>query len=475
MGILSFNGDLTFESGSVFAIEIAPLTNSRAAVTGNAILAGNGDLLVYPSSGFYGLSATYTLLTTTGTVTAPFASPASNPFPLTDPNFIGTLSYNTNNIQLFVQVLNPFQYFPFANGNEQAVGTNLDILNSSGSITADMAAVINSLAGQSDAAINSALDQLHPAAMSAFAEQQTELGGQLLSLFHRSPFLICGCSQPSRLWVEPFGNWLKEKPQGEQIGFDTTTRGIAFGYDLEFLGCWTIGIGGAWNESDLSWALDRGRAYSKGLYGSFYTDFVLNNFYLGGSAYAGHDWFATARHIEFTTNDRTAKAHFGGADIAGQLTAAYFFGTPSALLYPYGTVDYLYLDEESFSESGADSLDLSVSGYTSQTLRTEAGIAFQFIDKNYRETACISPLIAFGWVMNLPLSRDHYSAIFAGQEIPFKVQGWNETWQLLNLRFGLGIVYRCFTLDSQYNLDISPEGGSPLFNQRANFRLSRSF
>lgn len=468
-GTLDVSGAITFNVGSSALIQIAPTSNGKISATGNVNLSGNGALSVTPTSGFYGLSASYVLVSG-GSFTGEFASNT-----VTDSNFLGTFTYHSTFIQLDVQILRPFQNFSFANQNERAVGFNIDDINASGSISSDMSTVIDTLAGQSDATINDALDQMHPAAMSAFAEQQAELGGQLLSLFHRKPSLACGCSRLNRVWVEPFGNWLEEKQQGEEIGFHTTTRGVAFGYDREFFDFCTFGVACAWSASDLSWSLGRGHAYTDGFFGGFYSDISLGNYYFGASFYIGGDWYDVARDIHFTTIDRQAKSHYHGLDLAAQCTAAYYFGTPACLFYPYGTVDYLYLKNASFSESGADSLNLDVDNYASSTLRSEAGLALQIIDKNYRETICISPFFSFGWVMEWPLHRDDLTSTFQGQTISFSVKGWDETWQLLNLHFGLGITYRCFTLDSQYIADISPDGGSPLFNQRANFRLSYNF
>jgi autotransporter-associated beta strand protein len=476
IGTITVNNMLTFMAGSSLFLEIVPLGNSMVNVIGAPGTASLtlGNLIVSPGSGFFGLTKTYTLLTTAG----PLATVFISPFTMTNPNFVGTLTYipgPPGSVELFVRILRPFLDFPFANSNERAVGINIDDLNMIGALSPDFATVIDSLAGQSDAVINDALDQMHPAAMSALAELQTEIGGQMLSLFHRKPTLICGCSAPGRIWVEPFGNWLHEKQQGQEIGFHATSRGVAFGLDAQFLGAWTLGIGGAWNATDLSWSLNRGHAYTNGLFGSFYTDLALGNFYFGGSAYYGKDWYDTARGIHFVTVDRQADAHYHGRDIGGQFTAAYYFGTPACLFYPYGTVDYLRLDNESYSESGANSLDLNVEGYRSTTLRSEAGIALQVIDKNYAETICISPLVSMGWVAEWPLQRDDYTAAFVNGPIPFTVKGWDQTWQLLNLRFGLGLTYRCLTLDTQYILDISPDGDSPLLNQRANFRFNFNF
>lgn len=466
-GTLTVNGNVTFNPGGTFVTNLSPLTTTVLDVMGTSNL--GGIIEVNPIPGFYGTTKEYTILTA-GSVLGEFTS-----LSITDPNFHYNLIYFPTSVQLVVNTVHPFRDFPCGNANECAVAYNIDALHEAGLLNPDMVSAVDSLAGQSTAVINAALDQMHPAALSAFAEVQTELGGQLLTILHRKSMLRCSCSQSNRLWVEPFGNWLEEKKQGMEIGFHAKTRGVAFGYDHQFFDCWSLGIGGAYNATDLKWSLNRGYAYVDGIYGAVYTDLVLSNFYIGGSVYAGKNWYDTVRQLKFTIVDSQAKSHSDGFDMAGQLTAAYFFGTPSCLLYPYASVDYLYLQNSSFSESGAGSFDLRVNKYTSSTLRAEAGGAWQFIDRNRDATICISPLISMGYVLELPLHRDHYQSTFAGQTIPFITQGWDMAWQLLNLRFGLAITYRCFTLDSEYVADISPEGDSPFFNQRANFRLSYNF
>lgn len=473
-GTLQVNGagGLTFGAGGILAVEVNSTTSGLVEVAQGATLTGGFvDVLVDVQSGLFSHSNTYTILTM-GSRTGTFSLPIT----ISDPNYIATLLYpSSTEVQLVLQSIRPFLYFPCGNFNECAVAHNIDALNAAGTLTSGLTEIVDSFAGQSNEVINEALDQMHPAALSAFAELQTELGGQLLSLFHRGLKLRCGCFKKNRVWIEPFGNWLKEKKQGEEIGFHATTVGIAAGYDRQFFDCITIGLGGACNRSDLQWSQDRGYAYIDGAYGVIYSDLEINHFYLGASLYAGKDWYETIRHLKFTAVDKQAKSHSHGFDMGGQLTAAYFFGPPHCLLYPYATADFLYLDNASFSESGADSLDLNVDRYTSSTLRAEGGGALQFIDKNRDGTICISPLFSIGYVLELPLRRDHFHSTFSGESISFITKGWNMAWQLLNLRFGLGITYKCVTLDSQYIADISPEGGSPFVNQRANFRLSYNF
>lgn len=469
-GTLNVNGNVTFTPGSgTLVSEITPLTNGLLNLSGTATLT-NGilDLQIDPTL-FFPLTSTHTLLNA-GSRIGTFGS-----ILISNPQFTPSITYTPTSVILFLTNLRPFNSFPFGNANERAVGRNIDALSSGGFLSPDLTSVINSLAGLTVKEVNRALDQMHPPAMSAFAELQTTLGGQLLSLFHRKPGLYCGCDRSSHFWVEPYGNWLQEKKQGMQIGFQATTRGVSLGFDHTFFNCWTLGLGGAYNATDLRWSNKRGYAYVKGAYAALYSDISVGRFYLGGSAYAGKDWYDTIRHIRFTTIDRQAKSHSQGIDLAGQLTTAYFFGIPSFHIYPYATVDYLYLKNSSFTESGALSLDLKVQNYTSSTLRAESGLGLRFTDRNRDDTICVTPLFSMGYVLELPLHRQDYRASFVGMPISFRTEGWDMAWQVLNLRFGLALTYRSFTLDSQYIADISPEGNTPYVNQRANFKFSLQF
>ena len=69
--------------------------------------------------------------------------------------------------------------------------------------------------------------------------------------------------------------------------------------------------------------------------------------------------------------------------------------------------------------------------------------------------------------MELPLHRDRFRAKFEGGTIPFRTRGWDRTWQLINLKFGLEMSYRWFTLGAEYNGDISPASDTPYKSQRA--------
>jgi hypothetical protein len=467
IGTLTVDGNLTLNGSSLLIIELSPTDSSRLAVLGNATLAG--DLAVIPNiSGFYGLGNNYTILTNEGTQSGLFSLPVIAP-----PNFITTVNYFPNYVVLSTKVGQPFLNFPFENPNEQSVGNNINALSEQGDLTPDtpLGEAINSLIGFPDTAINNALDQMHPAPFSAFAEIQAALGGQLLSLFHRRPVPHCACSNNGRLWFEPYGNWLKEKNLSYQLGFHAYSKGVAFGLDGELTDGWTLGLGAAWNDTHMYWAKGRGFSTISGYYGSIYTDYTSDNFYLGLSCIGGWDKCHSSRSIRFSTINEQAHSTRHNLELMGQLSAAFFFGPDFCFAFPYLNIDYLYLKEKEAQESGAPGLNLQVNPHSGSTLRSEAGFAVQVQDINKASTMCISPLFGLGWAMEMPINRSSYRSSFEGQPISFETHGWDYTWQLFTLRFGFSLTYRCLSLSANYVAEMSPLEHTPFFDQRGDIRL----
>ncbi len=462
-GTLTISGTLNLDSNSTTAIPITPTATGLIVVNNQANLAGT--LQLQPSSGFYGFSGSFLVLT---------AAPVSGMFDFvesTNSNFNLSESYSATQVRVNYTITRPFLDFPFDNFNERSVGNNLDDLNAAGTLDPELTAIVDSFVGQSFSAINNALDQMHPAQYSAFSELQAQVGGQLISIFHRKPYLPC-CSRGNwRLWAEPFGNWLKEKNKGEESGFQSTTYGVAAGADAEILDSWVIGFGGAWDTTNLKWKNERGYASTEGYYGSVYTDYQTDRFYIGAAFLAGQDAYDAHRRIEFPGTDRTASANFDALDMIAQLSTAYFFGTPTALAYPYANVDYLYLNAGSLTEKDAGSLNLHVQSNLAQTIRTEVGVALQVQDTNYYETMCISPMVALGWAMECPLSRQDYVCTFEGEDISFDIRGWDHVWQIFSIDFGLSLAYKCGLVSVRYNAETSAQQHSPFFAQRCNVHL----
>lgn len=462
---LHINGTLGISGPADYVVNInASGESDTVSVSSNATLAG--DVVVEALSGFYGFGTDYTILTA-GSISGGF-----NPVVVSnDPNFIFTMSQNANNVFLNLRVLAPFLDFPFSNKNTKAVGNNINRLGEMGLLAsnAGLVSAIDSLSGLSNSAVNNALDQMHPALFSAYGEVQAEVGGQLLAMFHRRPGPVC-CSKELRVWVEPYGNWLTEKHTGIQVGFDADSLGLAAGMDWEIKDNVVIGIGGVANHSDLKWDHHRGHSNINGYYGGVYVDYTRDSIYLGASVLGGIDHFHAFRHMQFSTVDETAVSEHNAIDVMAQIATGIFFGPEKCCFWPYFNADYMYLNQEAYNEDNAPGLNLRIESNYQQTVRTELGIGFQVIDKNYNETMCVSPKLNIAWVVEHPITRQRYSTAFEGEPVQFGVYGWDKTWSLFAFTFGLDFSYKCFTLGGEYAGEFS--GSNHLWDQRANVRLS---
>ncbi len=462
-GTLSINGALILDTNSTVNITIAPLSADKIAASGAAAV--DGALAIEVSPGFYGFGQDYTILTSSS-LSGTFDTPTSD-----TAGFEPSVTYSATSALLNINIPRPFSFLSLSNFNTEAVGNNIDDLHVAGQLSTDLFNIVNSFIGLSTPTIDNALEEMHPAPYSAFNEMQIELSGQLLSLFHRLPYLPCCCNNPNRFWIEPFGNTLTMKSKGIELGFEANSGGVAVGYDRQIGENFVVGCGGAWNYSQLDWHHHRGHGEVNGVYGGVYGDYQFESFYLGAAFLAGANFYDTSRHIEFVSINRHATANYQALDILAQISTAYLFGSPQAFFYPYANVDYLYLQTEGFTENGAQGLNLTVQERSDGTLRTEMGLGFQVQDRNGAETMCISPQVSLGWVNLWPVQRSLYTATFQDASIPFSVRGWDETWNLLNANFGLSIAYRCWSLNFKYNVEISPDSDTTLFNQNGTIRL----
>ena len=115
----------------------------------------------------------------------------------------------------------------------------------------------------------------------------------------------------------------------------------------------------------------RGNTYQGGAYvGAMFDDFHLTT----SVRYAYSD-LETRRSIRFDDVDTTATADCDSQDISAFFEAAYHVPMPAnVLLQPMVSVTYDQLDQDSFSESGVGSLNLTFDRNKLDTVQTNLGV-----------------------------------------------------------------------------------------------------
>jgi outer membrane autotransporter protein len=114
-----------------------------------------------------------------------------------------------------------------------------------------------------------------------------------------------------------------------------------------------------------------------GTFGSYlYNDDGFNYYSLiGGTQFNGYD---TQRLVQYDGINRTADGSFGGWQGYGYLERGVSFRTQRATLQPYAALQYIYLRQNGYTETGAETLNLNMSGIDANSLRSLIGTRLQY-------------------------------------------------------------------------------------------------
>lgn len=464
IGKTEFNAPLTLVPGSFTEIEFSPFESDFILVNGDATLTG-AHVILSNEPGFYGYQRAYKILSATTLNGTTFGE-----LFYSNPNFFPSLFYTLTDVILIITTPHPFLGYTFTIPNAESVALNLDALFAAGELTVDLSNVVNSFSGQPFSEVEKALDKMQPSAYSALALQETETQSKLVSLFRTPVFNRCKCSYDWEPWAKPYFNALKVTNNGEQVGFDSTTGGLALGWNKQITDTIALGLGAAWNKTNLKWNASQGHADANGFYGALYTDYQTDTFYFGGGLLSGVDLCHVNRNISFFTTNRTAHANYNAINVITQLRTAYLLDFSPVDFYPFINVDLIYLQSGQFSEQGAGGLDLTVQSRHNTTLRPEIGVAVQG-DMRFGDF-CLTPLFSGAWVNMTPLSGTHLDARFVNTSSTFTVQGWDQIWNLIAFDAAIRMAYQNYSFDLEYNAEISATEHPRLINQYGTFTFS---
>jgi outer membrane autotransporter protein len=431
---MTVTGNLAFQSGAFYVVQVNPTTASTTNVSGTASLAGTVGAILAP--GTYMVNS-YTILTSGGR-TGTFDAVATPGLPA---GFQASLSYPGNNVLLNLTARlvpeptppTPPTTIPPVPGlpplppqtsaplppftvDEINVGHAIDnFFNNGGALPPAFASLFNLTSN--NRAI--ALDQLSGEAATGAQTAAFQLGNQFLNLM-LDPFVDGRCgvgrtddpalgsrpeceigrSQPAlayasmynkappapapmyeprwTVWGGGYGGGNNTSGDPVVIGshdLSARTAGFAGGFDYRLAPNSVVGfaIAGGGTNWSLSQGLDGGRsdAFQAGVYGAT----------RWGAAYLAAD-FAFTNH--WMSTDRFAfagdrlTADFNAQSYGGRLESGYHFETPYVGVAPYAAVQAQSFHTPSYSETGAipDGFALAFGSRDATDTRSELGARF---------------------------------------------------------------------------------------------------
>jgi len=401
IGTINIAGDLTFDEYGTFEVEVddsgaADLANVSGAANLDGTIRGVALERISRDNPF---SATVIDAPDDG-LNGEFANVTGNTLFLKFDAEPITYDYDAGDVILHVT---PLSYGTYARtDNERSIGLAFDDLVNTGGDTGDMDTVISffdDLNPGEEAAANAALDQMMPQDALGLPEVTRNMmnqysgsvldhmgavrGSKQYAMLSGSRYLLASADNsltaPPEVdkwlpYAKGLGTWGDRDGADDIVGYNYNTYGIMGGVDKlvsedTLLG---FGIGGSktkvdYDQQGTSADID---SMLLSLYGSYFKDDWHVDLTLGYS----HNSYDSQRGIHFDSIDREAKSDHQGNAYNIAMEFGNNFGGTSMLLEPVVGIGYTSVQQGSYTEKGADSLNLKVDSETMEGIYSRLGL-----------------------------------------------------------------------------------------------------
>jgi len=405
IGTLTVNGDLIFDAGSRFSVEVNPdgIESDHVTVTGNAAL--GGSVAHVGATGEYDLRSTYTILSAR-TLAGQFGDVTSD-FAFLTPHLIYNYGAGTVDLELarndrdFASGALTRNQITTAGGIE-SIGFDAGhgVYDTIAQLAADEDVIrgsFDALSGEIHASARTALiedsrfvrNAANDRIRSAFATAGASYAPVLAYGPGDRPMAVAANHVGLVFWSHGFGSWGSTDSDGNAAGVDRSTGGALVGTDT-LIADWRVGVLAGYSHSSFDVA-DRASSGSS------------DNYHLG--LYGGTQWddIAVRMAAAYTWHDIKTNRAVSIPGLADILSGNYSAGTFQAFgelgygieigqntrLEPFANLAHVRLHTDSFAEQGgaaALSAGRGSTGVNFTTLgaRGEHGIALGTVDATLR-------------------------------------------------------------------------------------------
>jgi len=420
-GTLSVAGNLVLTGANATLIEIASPTNfDRIVVSGTATLGGTLNAVAY-GGGTITPGARYDFLQA-GSIVGAFDS-------LIAPDGLRIRFLNSGTVGSLL--FGPASFVPYAlNQNQINVAKALDIfvLATEG----DAIVVGTALDSLTTEQFPAAFDQIMPGFYESLANMAIEqafnqtqmlnqrissvrlgaagfqaIGGISQPLVHdkngksaaeakdASPIVESATATNWNAWALGTGMFSRTTNLGRVDNYNNDAGGFLVGSDYRWSENFVTGLYGGYDYSYAEYnggGSTKGNSFSFGTYASYAKDGYYADAVIGG----GYTGFQTKRSIAFSTIDRTASADPNSGQFTAGLNLGKDFEVGKFTLGPIVGAQYTYAGIGSFTESGAESLDLSLGQQNANSLRSTLGgrVAYTW---NLNQKIALIPEVRMFW------------------------------------------------------------------------------
>jgi len=175
------------------------------------------------------------------------------------------------------------------------------------------------------------------------------------------------------LWIDGFGRWGSQDASAGYAGYDFNAYGVTVGLD-RFWQNWIIGASIENSNTDVDFDADSGDGTIQTLLASLYADFHLNDISLRSILTYGTQSYRNTRNVTEGSILREAASNHDAHLFSAYLQGEYTRSKGPWEFVPFGDLQYTVIDENGFSETGADSLNLIVDDKTTEAMVSRIGM-----------------------------------------------------------------------------------------------------
>lgn len=255
------------------------------------------------------------------------------------------------------------------------------------------------------------------------------------------------------MWATIFGQWGDQDEEDGYTAFDYSIGGLTFGLDYLMTDSLIAGLSIGYADTKIDLDRDSGDGNIESLGGSIYGTYFNKHTYFETVLSYGDQNYDNNRNIAIGPLLRTAHSEHDGNVFSAYGAGGYSFQSKEWIIRPFGSMQYVYLDEDGFQESGAGSISLRVDGRKTESLVSNLG--FRFARVFEFESGRLVPEASLAWQYDFDIDDRNITTSFVGSPgNAFTIEG--QDLENHSAKIGIGLTFinkRNFSFSLDYNAE----------------------
>ena len=467
IGTLNVTGDVRFEAGSTYAVELSDASSDRIVAGGKATLNGgtvtlaleNSPTLLSQPQAQSLIGRQYNILQAAGGVTGSFAAVL--------PNYLflgGNLDYGTNGVQLAIARNDASFASVAATRNQLAVASAAEQLGAGNPVYESVLSADSAVVARQ--AFQQLSGEIYPAVGAMLINDSRHVREAVGERLRHVP-----ATGESNLWIKALGAWGKADSSSEYAGYTRSIGGMLLGVDGQWDEQTRVGVMAGYSDSSLNMGDGTHSSADVDSYHlGTYAGRELGNWRVSvGGAYSWHRG-DVQRDLQYSDVSAKQKAKLDARSLQVFTEAAYRLNLQALALEPFANLAYVHLDSESFHEKGDAAALQRGSDRRNATLSTLGLRALKTVPLNDRQQLELSG--SLGWQHSLtPVeSEEHLAFVAGGPSFAVQSTPLQRNAALVGLKASLAL-----SETTRVNLDYSGQLGAKENNQGVGLSLDWQF